>query len=290
LELILVEILKTLVMRQIITGPHPARVESRYPARPIAYQYPSTNWESSAMRTMSDKMGTKALFTGAIAAAALTLAAMQPAAASVIYSDNFNDYSPGATGSQYQTGLTVGAFGNLPGWTASGANAVHAVELDPGNWAVMIWDNGGPGGNMITLQSPIAANTAGADYTVAFDGGPAVWADPSQQTMADDFINFTVLDALNNVVDSYDYTPGAWNGLETLSPASFTYAGDGVGGATIRVSFGQFDDQFSGALDNLTVSDVPEPATWALMLAGLLSFAGIAVVGRRKQASTDLTA
>jgi hypothetical protein len=231
---------------------------------------------------MSDKIWSRALFTGAIAAAVLILAAMQPAAASVIYTDNFNDYVPGGTGSQYQTGLTVGAFGTLPGWTPSGTNAVHAVELAPGNWAVMIWDNGGPGGNMITLQSPIAANIAGADYTVAFDGGPAVWADGSQQTLADDFIKFTVLDALNNIVSSYDYSPGAWNGLETLLPASFTYTGDGVGGTTIRVSFGQADGQFSGALDNLTVSNVPEPATWALMLGGLLSFAGISFYRRRK--------
>ncbi len=235
--------------------------------------------------------GVSAAFLGTASVAFLCLsAAMQPAAASVIYSDNFNDYSAGEYGSQYQTGLTVGAVGTLPGWTASGFNAVHAVELNPGNWAVMLWDNGGPAGNTITLQTPIAANTAGAGYAVSFDGGPAVWGYGPQATLADDFLNFTVRDASNSLVASYDYTPGAWNGAETLSPASFMYTGDGVGDVIIQVSFGQADQQFTGAFDNLTVSNVPEPATWALMLAGLLSFAGIVAVRRRKQASADLTA
>ena len=68
------------------------------------------------------------------------------------------------------------------------------------------------------------------------------------------------------------------------------YTGDGVGDVIIQVSFGQADQQFSGAFDNLTVSNVPEPATWALMLAGLVSFAGLVAARRRKQASADLTA
>lgn len=235
--------------------------------------------------------GVGAAFLRFASVAAICLsAAAQPAAAAVIYSDNFNDYSAGFYGGQYQTGLTVGAVGSLPGWTASGYNAVHAVELNPGNWAVMLWDNGGPGGNMITLQTPIAANVAGAGYAVSFDGGPAVWSYGSQATLANDFLHFTVLDASNSLVASYDYTPGAWNGAETLSPASFMYTGDGVGDVTLQVSFGQADQQFSGAFDNLTVSDVPEPATWAVMLAGLLSFAGIVVARRRKRANADLTA
>ncbi|HEX4507852.1 MAG TPA: PEP-CTERM sorting domain-containing protein [Alphaproteobacteria bacterium] len=215
-------------------------------------------------------------------AAFAVLLAMGGAQADPIFSDNFNDYAGNQNTNQADTGLPVAYDGTLPGWTAAGGNAVHGVQVGSGNWAVMIWD--GPDAasvNSITLQNGVAANAAGKLYTVSFDAAAAVYAIENQATTSSDALNILVIDSSNTVIDTFLYQPGAWNGSETFSDASFNYTGNGNGNVTYEIT-GAIPGSatFSGAVDNFTVN-TPEPASFFLLAAGL---AGTALARRRKKA------
>jgi hypothetical protein len=57
-----------------------------------------------------------------------TLVVDNAASTSIILSENFNSMNQGSTGTQANTGLTVGFGGIATGWTASGGNAIHSVK------------------------------------------------------------------------------------------------------------------------------------------------------------------
>ena len=93
----------------------------------------------------------------------------------MIYSDNFNAYAGGIQDAmQPGTGFALSYAGTLPGWTASGYHAVHAVNLGANDYAPMFFSD-----NAITLSSGIGANTAGVRYSVSFDTHPTVYTDLS---------------------------------------------------------------------------------------------------------------
>src|SRR5581483_2084964 len=124
------------------------------------------------------------------------------------FSEDFSTYTPGATNTQYQTGLTVGYLGDIPGWTKIGLHSIHAVDLDGrGNWAVMIWQD-----NVITSTRTTADNVSGADYVVHFNAGPAVDQDTSQVTTADDGLLIQILRGDGSVLKQFTYLPGPWAG------------------------------------------------------------------------------
>ncbi len=168
------------------------------------------------------------------------------------FTENFNGYTnyiPYVP--QYQSGLANGYSGTLPGWTAAGLHAVHAVDLDgQGNWAVMIWQD-----NVITSTRTSAANASGVDYVVHFNAGPAVSATPSQATTAADGLLVQILRADNSVLKSFSYQPGAWAGAPTLVPVSFHYTGDG--GGVVHLQVGPLvpnDGHFGGAIDDISIT------------------------------------
>ena len=104
-----------------------------------------------------------------------------------IFSEDFNAYSGNQNSTQVNTNLEVAFGGTLPGWTGSGAGAIHAVDLantggqsNPSDWAMMFFRD-----NVIT-SSAIAANDGGASYQVIFSAGPAVYAAAGQATAAGD--------------------------------------------------------------------------------------------------------
>ncbi len=184
-----------------------------------------------------------------------------------IFTETFDAITNGTVGTQYQTGLQLTAFADLPGWTKAGLHAVHGVMVTPGNWALQIYDaNGGynPNNNAVTLNTSFAANSSNVTYHVTFDAGPTVWAaaNPEQATGSTDQLQIQLIDPLNNVVAGYMYTPGAWAGSQTLRPAGFVYTGTGTGDLRFVISGNTAPQRFAGAIDNLAVSTNEGIASW----------------------------
>lgn len=205
--------------------------------------------------------------------------------ATSVFSENFNNYQAGTfNGGQYQTGLAVAYGGNVSGWNKVGGNAVHAVDLDSGagtNFAPMIWQD-----NTIRLINPIAlSNTSGTTYFVNFDASAAVYQYGPQATTSNDSLLFRVLRNDSSAVASFTYAPGAWTGQMSFSNAQFQYIGDGTGDITVSIGSTLRGGHFAGAIDNLTITSVPEPETYALFLAGL---GLVGVIARRRKQNTAI--
>jgi hypothetical protein len=186
---------------------------------------------------------------------------------------------------QYQTGNQLVFGATLTDWTKSGFNSVHAIQLSgttpggPGNYAIMIF-----GDNLITQQTPFAANDLGKTYYASYDIGPTVYANPSQATQAGDQLRINLLRADNSILASSVVAPGAWQGVQTFSQAYFSYVGDGSGPLRLQMrSEDPNNGRFSGAVDNMAfwdsvpVSGVPEidPAGFGSVAAILAGACGL---------------
>jgi len=172
----------------------------------------------------------------------------------ILFAENFNSYSGTQNNTQYQTGLPVAYGGNITGWSKSGLNAVHAVNLGGGNWAIMFYQD-----NAITLSSGIAANNSGAVYKVEFDYGTAVYAQSSQATATNDALIVDILRTNGTVLASGTNAPGAWSYTNNVNlsaglQGTLQYTGDGSGNVQLRVKcLNPTADRFNGAIDNLVV-------------------------------------
>lgn len=112
--------------------------------------------------------------------------------------------------------------------------------------------------NALTLESGIAANVAGREYRVSFVGGPSVWAGASQATAEQDGLLLQVLRQDGTVLAYHVQRPKVWTGTaaaQQLSPASFTYTGDGSGDVTLHLTSSDYTGRFSGAIDDLSIAD-----------------------------------
>lgn len=204
--------------------------------------------------------------------------------AETIFADNFNGYSGNQNANQPGTGLLLSFGGVLPGWNREGFNAVHAVDLGGLNYAPSFYKD-----NAITLAAGVAANNLGVQYLVALDAGPSVYADLPQATLANDGLIVSVLRGNNTVLASATILPGAWvagPSAQALAGYSFTYLGDGSGDVRFRISTNNSGmDRFGGAIDNFSVSAVPEPASLALW--SLVGTAGLAAWRRKRKAIAE---
>ena len=188
---------------------------------------------------------------------------------------------------QYQTGNQLVYGANLTDWTKSGFNAVHAIQLSgstpggAGNYAVMIF-----GDNLITQTTAFAANDAGKTYYASYDIGPTVYATASQATQAGDQLRINLLRADDSILASSVVAPGAWQGVQTFSQASFSYVGDGSGSLRLQIRSEQpANGRFAGAVDNMAFWDsppvpVPEPSSYGIALGGLVC-GGVSLWRRR---------
>lgn len=125
--------------------------------------------------------------------------------------------------------------GSIPGWTGSGVNAVHAVNIGSGDWAVMLYYN-----NEITLDTGLDTNTAGGSYAMSFDYGTANYGTESQGTNSTDGLSVEILRASDDsVLAEGTFTPGVWGAgnydLEAGLQGTLSYTGDGTGDVIIEV-------------------------------------------------------
>ncbi len=211
--------------------------------------------------------------------------------ADTILTENFNSLGSSGTswGTQYQSGLNLRHSSDITGWSKSGSATCHAVEMTSGDWALLLWGNGADSGvnlNTVTLNTGVAANTAETTYQVAFDAGPGVYMSGNQVTESGDQFVMELLNPSNNVVASKTVSPDAWAGSEVLKAYSFTYTGDGTGDVRVRIrSLASVDTDnwnFVGAIDNLSISSIPEPATGAITMSAAL-VALLAYVWRKRK-------
>ena len=192
-------------------------------------------------------------------------------------------YGAAKTGGQFQSGLPVRFAAILPGWTITGANAMHAVEVSPGDFAPMLWSDDGSeqNRNKLTLTAGVGANDAGVNYTVTFDMSAAVYQNGSQATLDGDLLRIQVLNPVDALVAAFSVSPGAWTGTMSFTSATFSYLGDGSGVVRFEISTATgLAGRFAGSVDNFVVA-VPEASTAVLMAAG----AGLLVLLRLRRKS-----
>ena len=205
----------------------------------------------SLTKTMLSLVGAICVIASGVVATSHVVSAVPTA----IFSENFNSIVQGYTGSQVHTGLTVGAWDTLDGWTRSGDYAVHDVDRILGvekDIAVTIYDN------QITLTAGFAANASGVTYTMSFELGPSAWATASEATNATDGLLISLLRPDNTVLASSSQLAGAWNATaaaqDAMTSRSFSYVGDGSGVVRIKISNTQSGTgRFGGAIDNIVV-------------------------------------
>lgn len=218
-------------------------------------------------------------------AALLAATICAPAAATTIFSDTFNSYTGSASSAQSGTGLAVKAFGSLSSWTGSGVNAIHAVDRGASNWAIMFYGGNGPADtNAITMNTAVAANTLGQVYTVSFQGAAATYASSGQGNFAGDVLRFDVLNSINALVSTYTYDPADWTNaaVNPFTAGSFSYTGNGSGNVRLKVYAVSAAGHFGGAIDNLSIDTVPEPAMLGLFGLGAI---GLGLSRRRHRAA-----
>ena len=194
---------------------------------------------------------------GVLASGFATTNHVVSAAPAVIFSENFNSITQTNTGFQAHTGLTLGAWDTLTGWTSAGTHAIHDVDRIPGaekDIAVSFYNN-----NEITLSTGFAANTSGVAYTMTFEVGPSVWSYSGQASNSTDGLVVSLLRNNGTTVASTTQLSGAWNGTSTAQDAmtsrTFVYTGDGTGVVRIKVAnINPSADRFGGAIDNIVVT------------------------------------
>ncbi len=200
-------------------------------------------------------------------------------AAPILFSENFDDYYGIQNALQPDTNLKVSYAGSLQRWWGQGGHAIHAVDLGGNNYAPSFIAD-----NRITLNMPIAANIGGAGYTLSFDAAPSTYSVLWQATNQYDGLVVQVLRSDYSVLASQVIMPGAWvpgAHAQDMRHYSYTYQGDGTGDVYLSIfSLNTFTPRFGGAIDNVQVSGIPEPETYALFAIGLV---GLAALRRRKK-------
>ena len=206
-----------------------------------------------------------------LAATAAALAAV-PAGAVTIVNGSFEDASvnPGSfvTLNNGNTSIT--------GWKVRGASIDYIGSYWQAQDGVRSIDLNGNGQGAITQA--LTGLTIGQAYQVVFwlagnpDGGPA-----TKIAVASDGGAFTG-------VYSFDTTGNTRQNMG-WERQTFRFVADST---TADLSFSSAQPGFYGAaLDNVSISAVPEPATWALMILG---FGAVGGAMRRRRAATLATA
>jgi choice-of-anchor C domain-containing protein len=181
------------------------------------------------------------------------------------------------------TTLNAGDHTSITGWTVGGGDPTNAVDYigtywQPANGSRSLDLNGLAPGSISQTFDVVSGQT----YRVTFDlaGNPA--GGPEFKTL-DSTANLTLFSPPPFDVSStslsdmgwkiYSFSFTATSNTETLTFASTTTAFSG--NDTFPFAFGP-------ALDNVSVTPVPEPSTWAMMILG---FCGLGFLAYRRKNS-----
>ncbi|MCW6509700.1 hypothetical protein [Lichenifustis flavocetrariae] len=206
-------------------------------------------------------MRRKSLITTGLAG--LLLLGVGSAQAGVIFTDNFNNETPGTPSTLTNFNITAGSIDVIP----SGGN----FDFYPGNGLYVDLDGTNtPGSPASTISSKMLFNPG--TYTVMFNLGGNDRGDGDKTTTV----------SLGGTTQSYTLASNA--GFLT---ESFTAM---VSGSASALSFTEVgsSDNIGNILDNVSVSvsSVPLPASAPMFGAALLALAGFGYAAKRKQAAT----
>lgn len=200
-------------------------------------------------------------------AAALLLAVAQPALAATISFDEYsaNNSNSAVTGLYAPLGVTFGA-GNSGIWNGTSGG-------DPGNWGLE-----GTNGNAFLGNNGI--NNGGGTYVtsisfsslvsnVSFDVSRSNGSNAGQGLVASAYNGSTLLSSQSIVFGAVNSWTSLVFGIGSIS--SMIITGSATGFSPFGLDNLQFGNTLVSGLDNsqLDVTAVPEPETYALMLAGL---------------------
>lgn len=199
---------------------------------------------------------------------------MSKADAAIVVDGSFNAVYGGTTFTNLEGGDTFSA------WTVTGSGSgpygKAGVDLIGGYWAAPTLGGGSvdldglaPGGITQSI-----ANLAAGSYALSFylsgnpDGGP---------------LSKAVEVTIGNVVKAFTYTitgaNSSTNMLYELKTVNFTLNS----AATIPLSFRSLDGDgspFGAVIGDVSISAVPEPTTWAMMIIG---FCGLGMMAYRRK-------
>jgi hypothetical protein len=200
------------------------------------------------------------------AAAAIGVLGAGAVSATVVFSDNFNSDTAMLNWPGDSVFLSIPQPGNVPGKPSVdlvGVGDGYGNLADgPGNSVDLDGTTGNgnnPAGELQSVDSLPLGN-----YTVQFDLAGNLRGAYAQTTV------------VSIGGESYDITPP-----NTQPYTLYTFHFTDVSGPLVILDNGPSDQQ-GNLLDNVVVSTgVPEPATWALMLAGFLGVGGVIRGGRR---------
>ena len=207
----------------------------------------------------------KHLLAGAAAAAALLSANAASAATVVLFSDFEND------GTISQGFGTWGVYAAADGWTTLAGpgieiqnNAAGAPQSPDGGTNFVELDSHSNSSMFYTLGS-----SGSFDLSFLYSPRPNV---VSTSNVIDVYLDAALLGTIT----------AAGGGTTAWSTASTTFSG--TAGQKLIFAAAGGSDSLGGYVDNITLSAVPEPATWAMMIAGF-GLAGSALRRRRMGAA-----
>jgi len=198
------------------------------------------------------------LLAALVAPACAPACAAAPAAASRLpWRDSFDGCRDGVPNAlQWQAGVRLAYGATLAAWEHAGSHAVHVAERGGSTGrAVLLWQE-----DRLTLRDPLEANAPQVRYRLSCDVAPAVYAAPDQATGPEDGIVVEIVRGDGTVLAAATFLPGPWQGLLRFRRHALEWTGDGGGPVRVVVRPRAQQGRFAGALDEVLVERVAEPA------------------------------
>ncbi len=216
----------------------------------------------------------------AITIVAVCAVASSPAAANLIVNGGFEDGVFGGGGSLSEQvlpgdgttlpGWTVGPSGPLT-WYENGFNLQQiALTAHTGDFALNLND----GSVRFVSVSQTIATLPFREYEVSY------WIGNYSANNGPASIGATIVDGTSNTIIFSETGTAPATSSSTWVRQSFRFISDGTSNT---ITFTEGDGLTYIGLDDVRVTSVPEPATWAMMLAG---FAGLGLAGCRRSRRT----